>query len=82
AHWEVLLRARAIENQCYVVGSAQGGRHSPSRTTWGHSQLVDPWGRVLARAEADGPRLVTACRDIAEQERLRRRMPVARHRRL
>lgn len=82
AHWEPLLRARAIENQCYVVGSAQGGRHGPSRTTWGHSQIVDPWGRVLAHCGAEGAGFVAADRDIGEQERLRRRMPVASHRRL
>lgn len=45
AHWELLLRARAIENQCYVLAPAQGGRHSTGRRTWGHSMLVDPWGR-------------------------------------
>ena len=48
AHWEVLLRARAIENQCYVLASAQGGLHPNGRRTWGHSMLVDPWGEVKA----------------------------------
>ena len=47
AHWEVLLRARAVENQCYVLAPAQGGRHETGRRTWGHSMLVDPWGEVL-----------------------------------
>lgn len=82
AHWEVLLRARAIENQCYVVGAAQGGRHGPSRVTWGHSQVIDPWGRVLAGCGGDGPGLATAARDAEAQARLRLRMPVAAHRRL
>jgi nitrilase len=82
AHWEPLLRARAIENQCYVVGSAQGGRHGPSRVTWGHSQIIDPWGRVLAACGAEGPALALASRDPEEQARLRRNMPVASHRRL
>jgi predicted amidohydrolase len=44
AHWEVLLRARAIENQCYVMAPAQGGRHASGRVTWGHSMIIDPWG--------------------------------------
>ena len=48
AHWEVLLRARAIENQCYVLAAAQGGRHENGRETYGHSLLIDPWGEVLA----------------------------------
>ena len=49
AHWEVLLRARAIENQAFVVAAAQGGLHDNGRRTWGHSMLVDPWGAVLAQ---------------------------------
>ena len=48
AHWEVLLRARAIENQCYVLAAAQGGTHENGRRTWGHSMLIDPWGEVMA----------------------------------
>ncbi|HEY1392078.1 MAG TPA: carbon-nitrogen hydrolase family protein, partial [Methylibium sp.] len=47
AHWELLLRARAVENQCYVLAPAQGGRHENGRRTWGHSMLVDPWGEVI-----------------------------------
>lgn len=47
AHWEVLLRARAIENQCYVLASAQGGKHENGRRTWGHSMLIDPWGDIV-----------------------------------
>lgn len=82
AHWQVLLRARAIENQIYVVGAAQGGRHNPTRTTWGRSAIVDPWGRVLAASPGDTPGVVIAERDTLEQDRLRRNMPVHRHRRL
>ncbi|MEK9720733.1 MAG: carbon-nitrogen hydrolase family protein, partial [Quisquiliibacterium sp.] len=48
AHWEILLRARAIENQCYVLAPAQGGLHPNGRRTWGHSMLIDPWGEILA----------------------------------
>ncbi|MCC2638167.1 MAG: carbon-nitrogen hydrolase family protein [Moraxellaceae bacterium] len=82
AHWQPLLRARAIENQCYVIGSAQGGRHGPTRVTWGHSQIIDPWGRIVAGCGGVSPALVTAVRDPGEQARLRRDMPVASHRRL
>src|SRR5690606_24021849 len=49
AHWDILLRARAIENQCYVLAPAQGGKHENGRRTWGHSVLIDPWGDVLAQ---------------------------------
>ena len=48
AHWELLLRARAIENQCYVLAAAQGGKHVNGRRTWGHSMLIDPWGEIVA----------------------------------
>ena len=55
AHWEVLLRARAIENQCYVVAAAQGGKHENGRRTFGHSLVVDPWGEIVAcRDEGEG----------------------------
>ncbi|MBN9429474.1 MAG: carbon-nitrogen hydrolase family protein [Burkholderiales bacterium] len=55
AHWEILLRTRAIENQCYVLAPAQGGRHENGRRTWGHSMLIDPWGDVLGvRDEGEG----------------------------
>src|SRR3546814_5737478 len=47
SHWEVLLRARAIENQCYVLAAAQGGKHENGRRTWGHSVLIDPWGEII-----------------------------------
>lgn len=82
AHWQVLLRARAIENQSYVVGAAQGGVHSPTRTTWGHSQIIDPWGRVLAEQESAGPGVILADRDVQEQLGVQKRMPVRNHRRI
>lgn len=82
AHWQVLLRARAIENQCYVIGAAQGGRHTGTRITYGHSQIIDPWGRVLVERSGDLPGMITAERDADEQLSLRQRMPVQRHRRL
>ncbi len=81
AHWELLLRARAVENQCYVVAAAQGGLHENGRRTWGHSLIVDPWGRVLAeRAEGEG--VVLAEIDSAQIATVREHLPALRHRRL
>ena len=82
-HWEPLLRARAIENQCYVLAPAQHGRHDDRglKESWGHAMLVDPWGQVVACA-SDGPGLALGFVDCERIERIRRAMPVARHRRL
>jgi len=80
AHWEVLLRARAIENQCYVVAAAQGGTHENGRRTYGHSLVVDPWGEVVACRRDDGEGIVAAelTRDrIAD---VRRQLPALEHR--
>ena len=81
AHWQVLLRARAIENQCLVIAAAQGGQHSAQRQTWGHSQIINAWGEVLAERQESGEGLVWANFDAAEQAALRQRMPVELHRR-
>ncbi|XP_058716214.1 deaminated glutathione amidase isoform X2 [Poecile atricapillus] len=80
AHWEVLLRARAIECQCYVVAAAQTGRHNPSRASWGHSLVADPWGTVVAQCQ-EGPGLCLAQLDLAYLEQVRRGLPVHGHRR-
>jgi predicted amidohydrolase len=80
-HWEVLLRARAIENQAFVLAPAQCGRHSEKRASHGRSLVIDPWGLVLAQA-GDRPAVVTADCDLEELERVRRRIPALRHRRL
>jgi len=80
-HWEVLLRARAIENQCYVIAPAQCGEHPGGRLTYGRSMIVDPWGLVLARA-ADRPGPVFAECLAEEQDRIRASLPALRHRRL
>ena len=80
AHWEVLIRARAIETQCYVLAAAQGGVHPGPRETHGHAAIVDPWGRILAE-QARGEALLLAERDVQEQASIRARMPVASHRR-
>ncbi len=80
AHWELLLRARAIENQCYVIAPAQGGRHENGRRTWGHSMIVDPWGEVLAvRPEGEG--VVLAELDMARIAEVRGQLPALTHRR-
>lgn len=81
AHWHVLLRARAIENQCYIVAPDQGGEHSPQRVTWGGSVIIDPWGRVLASA-ATGEAVITADWDAAVLVETRARLPVRAHQRL
>ncbi|MEX1664950.1 carbon-nitrogen hydrolase family protein [Zhongshania arctica] len=81
AHWLPLLRARAIENQCLVVAANQGGIHDSKRQTSGGSVIVDSWGRVLAEAGL-GEACVIASYDQTEQTALRRRMPVAQHRRV
>ncbi|CUA93945.1 carbon-nitrogen hydrolase family protein [Thiomonas bhubaneswarensis] len=78
-HWEVLLRARAIENLAYVLGSAQGGVHENGRRTWGHSMIVDPWGEVLAM-QAEGEAVVTATLDRDRIARHRESLPALGHR--
>ncbi len=81
AHWEPLLRARAIENQCYVVAPGQWGEHPGGRRTWGHSMILDPWGRVLAQ-HGDGAGVVLADAPREPLHALRRSFPVLEHRRL
>jgi predicted amidohydrolase len=80
AHWQVLLRARAIETQCYILAAAQGGLHPKGRETFGHAAIIDPWGRVLAE-QAQGAAALLANRDAVEQAAIRQRMPVYTHRR-
>ena len=75
AHWEVLLRARAIETGCYVVAAAQGGQHENGRATWGHSMIIDPWGKVIAALDGDAPGVVTAEFDAAAVTEARGRVP-------
>lgn len=79
AHWELLLRARAVENLCYVLAPAQGGRHENGRTTYGHSMLVDPWGEVLA-VRKDGPDVVVGEIDPARIQDVRDSLPALHHR--
>ena len=80
-HWEILLRARAIENQCYVLASAQGGTHLNQRRTWGHSMLIDPWGEVLADLpEGEGFISGVLCKDKLND--VRSKLPARAHRKL
>jgi deaminated glutathione amidase len=81
AHWEVLLRARAIENQAYVIASAQGGVHENGRRTWGHSMVIDPWGEVMAM-HAEGPGVALAEIDVERLRSVREQLPTLQHRRL
>jgi deaminated glutathione amidase len=74
AHWDVLVRARAIENQAFVVAADQTGRHPPDKESFGGSMIVDPWGVVLARAE-EGERVVAAELDLSRQEEVREQLP-------
>jgi len=79
AHWETLLRARAIENLAWVLAPAQGGKHPNGRQTHGHSMVVDPWGKVVAERAA-GPGVVVAEIDPAFQAKMRRSLPALAHR--
>ena len=81
AHWEILLRARAIENQCYVLSSAQGGIHQNQRRTWGHSMLVDPWGSVLANLP-EGEGFISGLLSKEKLEEVRSQLPALSHRKL
>lgn len=79
AHWEMLLRARAVENQCYVLAAAQGGQHENGRRTWGHSMLVDPWGQVLD-CLPEGPGVVCGDMLSSRLSEVRTALPALRHR--
>ena len=81
AHWEILLRARAIENQCFVLAAAQGGQHLNGRRTWGASMLVDPWGEIRAQ-QAEGDGVVSGTVDRDWMNSVRRSLPALQHRKL
>ena len=78
AHWESLLRTRAIENLSYVIASNQGGIHVNGRETWGHSMIVDPWGMILASVDK-GPGVAVASIDLDKQSKLRKHFPALSH---
>ena len=79
AHWEILLRARAIENQCYVLAPAQGGKHPNGRRTWGHSMLIDPWGEIQS-VLAEGEGVVAGKLERSRIDEVRRILPALGHR--
>ena len=79
AHWELLLRARAVENQCYVIASAQGGEHESGRKTFGHSMIIDPWGEILD-VLPEGEGIVIADLDGTRLQSVRTRLPALQHR--
>lgn len=81
AHWEILLRARAIENQCYVVAPAQGGTHAGGRRTFGNSMIIDPWGAILSRIP-EGPGVAAAEMSQQKLEQVRTQLPALQHRQL
>lgn len=80
AHWEILLRARAIETQCYVVAAAQTGAHNKKRVSWGHAMVIDPWGTIIAQCgEKTG--IAVAAIDLDLLQQIRKNMPCENHRR-
>jgi predicted amidohydrolase len=81
AHWETLLRARAIENQAYVVAPAQGGTHAGGRRTYGHTMIIDPWGEILAKQE-EGEGIVVADMDLARIREVQSSLPAHANRRM
>lgn len=80
AHWEVLLRARAIETQAYVIAAAQAGAHNENRISYGHSMIISPWGKVLVKLDGEGhePQLGTTDIDVAVVQSVRESMPLLR----
>lgn len=81
AHWDVLLRARAVETQCWIVAAAQWGEHNEGRETWGHSMIIDPWGQVVA-CQKQGTGVVLADLDLELSQTIRTNMPLVEHARL
>jgi deaminated glutathione amidase len=79
AHWETLLKARAVENQCYVLAAAQGGKHENGRRTWGHSMLIDPWGEIVAVRD-EGAGVVAGNVERTRIDEVRQSLPAWRHR--
>ncbi len=82
AHWHTLLRARAIESQCFLMAAAQVGHHFGKRYSFGHAQIIDPWGEVLAKCDGEGPGYAVANLDFDRLEEVRRTLPALKHRRL
>ncbi|WP_392551524.1 carbon-nitrogen hydrolase family protein [Orbus wheelerorum] len=81
AHWELLLRARAIDNQCFVLAAAQGGMHQSGRQTWGHSMIIDPWASIIDCLN-EGEGVVISTVDFSQVQKIRQILPVTRDRHL
>lgn len=79
AHWESLLRARAIENECFIIAPAQGGKHEDGRGTWGRSTVVGPWGKVLGKLDHDEPGVLTVELDLDAVQAVRSKIPSLTH---
>ncbi len=79
AHWEALLRARAIETGAFILAPAQGGEHEDGRATWGHSMIINPWGDIIAHLDHDKPGLISAQIDLAQVLDARRKIPAWQH---
>ena len=79
AHWEVLIRARAIETGSYILAPAQGGLHDDGRKTWGHSMIVGPWGEIVAALDHNAPGILTASLNLDKVAEARRRIPALTH---
>jgi len=79
-HWHILVRARAIENQAFVVAANQVGEHAPGATSFGHSLIVDPWGKILAEAGGEDEEILLADLDFPQQNAIRERVPALKHR--
>jgi predicted amidohydrolase len=75
AHWEILLRARAIETGAFILAPAQGGRHEDGRSTWGHSMIVDPWGKIVAKLDHDEPGVIVTDIDLDQVAEARAKIP-------
>ncbi len=80
AHWELLLRARAVENLCYVIGAAQAGTHPGNRQTYGHSMIIDPWGSIITEATNATPQIITATINNEKQDLHRQQLPALKNR--
>lgn len=81
-HWQLLLQARAMDSQCYVLGAAQQGWHGEKRQTWGHSGITDSRGQLLQMVNQEGSGLITSAFELEEQETVRSSMPLMQHRRI
>ncbi len=82
AHWEVLVRSRAIENFCYVIGACQGGTHSNGRKTYGNSIIIEPWGNIIAKQAGIASGIIYAVIDLAKVYDARRSIPIQTHQRI